>query len=647
MPGVTTRDPAVTLGSRTFIGLLLAQFTATFNDQATHMVAIFFASDLLTRYIQSPFIDKKAVVAIVTACFMAPFFVLSPLSGTLADRYSKRSIIVFWKVFEVLVMVLALGGLAIPAFVGEPGPSPALATLAAMIMIATVFLMGLHSTFFVPAKYGIMPEILDPSVLSRGNGFLEGTSFMAQIFGTSAGGILYAFLKSKISPGSMVPGEEWVIGLLLLVLAAIGTGTAALMTPVPAAAPDRKMTREWWGPLRTNLGILLGAKPLTLALIGVTFVAFMTLFLRQTLLYEAELRQDIQDKAAIVAEAEGQSKPLAKPTTPAKKARSKEAGGKELTWREKLSEALQESELQVALLIAIVGFGVGVGSVAAGYVSGDHVELGMVLPGAVGMIILTGLMTLWMASPKTLVLVLLLLGTSAGFVLVPLYTQLQHRAPRESKGNVIAAANFVYVCAGLVAVVLFYVSTFVLERVFGHLDAQMRVPRVLMFMTCGFTVLMLIALCLRQPDLLLRTALWIRRSCWRTPAVRGCEHLPAREPVIVSAKVCSVLDALQVSVTGDRYNQLVVIESAAAPGTSALRLMARLGGVLVLRETASAAAWQQAMHRGSQALANGDLTGVAWCPQETSAAVATQIQAMLDHWRNGRPGIVVIDVSAG
>ena len=58
--------------------------------------------------------------------------------------------------------------------------------------------MGTHSAFFIPAKYGMMPEMLHTSILSRGNGLLEGTSFVANILGTVLGGLLYGLVKSKV-----------------------------------------------------------------------------------------------------------------------------------------------------------------------------------------------------------------------------------------------------------------------------------------------------------------------------------------------------------------------------------------------------------------------------------------------------------------
>src|SRR5438105_15335270 len=103
-----------TLASRTFIGLLLAQFTATFNDQAIHMVAVFYSVDMLARFVELKWIDDKAVVAIVTACFITPFLLFSSYAGTLGDRYRKRSVLAFCEVAEVGSMLLALVGRRLP-----------------------------------------------------------------------------------------------------------------------------------------------------------------------------------------------------------------------------------------------------------------------------------------------------------------------------------------------------------------------------------------------------------------------------------------------------------------------------------------------------------------------------------------------------
>ncbi len=190
-------QPSPTLKSRSYVGLVISQFLAAFNDQASHIVAFFYATDMLVRYVNVPHLDTKAVVSIVTACFITPFFLFSPLAGVLADKYSKRSIIVAWKLAEVGIMALALVGFLLPHAAGLDIASALLAVASSVLLVSIVFLMGTHSAFFIPAKYGMMPEILDTSVLSRGNGFLEGTSFLANILGTVIGGLLYS-VKSKI-----------------------------------------------------------------------------------------------------------------------------------------------------------------------------------------------------------------------------------------------------------------------------------------------------------------------------------------------------------------------------------------------------------------------------------------------------------------
>src|SRR5262249_50686750 len=119
--------------------------------------------------------------------------------GYLADKYSKRNALVLWKVVEVAVTLCALFGF----WLGRQGGFPATGT---WVVLACVFLMGTHSAFFVPAKYGVMAEILTPRMLSRGNGVLESLSFLAIILGTVAGGVLSTQFR----------GHEYLIGVVLV-----------------------------------------------------------------------------------------------------------------------------------------------------------------------------------------------------------------------------------------------------------------------------------------------------------------------------------------------------------------------------------------------------------------------------------------------
>ena len=79
------------------------------------------------------------------ALFALPFILFSMSGGFLADRYSKRSVTIGVKVFEIFVMLLALAGLAAT----QP-----------YLTIGCVFLMAVHSAIFGPSKYGSLPELL-------------------------------------------------------------------------------------------------------------------------------------------------------------------------------------------------------------------------------------------------------------------------------------------------------------------------------------------------------------------------------------------------------------------------------------------------------------------------------------------------------
>src|SRR5436190_23968935 len=138
------------LRSRTFVGLLAAQFLAAFNDQALHAAAMFYA-------INTQALTERDAISLMPILFYAPWAIFCTIAGWLADRYSKRTSLVAWKLAEVGITAVALVGFAIdhPA-----GP---------WIVLACVFFMGTHSAFFVPAKYGVMPEILPPEQLSHGN----------------------------------------------------------------------------------------------------------------------------------------------------------------------------------------------------------------------------------------------------------------------------------------------------------------------------------------------------------------------------------------------------------------------------------------------------------------------------------------------
>ena len=225
------------LKSRTFIGLLVAQFLAAFNDQAIHASAMFFA-------INTQAFTEENAIGLMPILFYAPWAIFGTIAGWLADRYSKRNALVLWKIAEVGITAIALVGF----YLGRNGYPE----LGPYVVLATVFLMGTHSCFFVPAKYGVMPEILPHHQLSKGNGILESLSFLAVILGTVSGGVL----------SYLYQGQEVVVGIILLSLAIIGAVASFLIRKMPASNPTKPFPRYVYAPLVACIRVLLSTRAL-------------------------------------------------------------------------------------------------------------------------------------------------------------------------------------------------------------------------------------------------------------------------------------------------------------------------------------------------------------------------------------------------
>src|SRR5258708_4880093 len=92
---------------RGFWSLFITQFQGAFSDNALKWLVVFIITGMAMKSEQ-----RDRLVAVVGALFALPFIVFSMAGGFLADRFSKRSVTIGVKVFEIGVMFFALVGLA-------------------------------------------------------------------------------------------------------------------------------------------------------------------------------------------------------------------------------------------------------------------------------------------------------------------------------------------------------------------------------------------------------------------------------------------------------------------------------------------------------------------------------------------------------
>ena len=346
------------------LGLLAAQALGAFNDNAWKQIVVLLAMSSTASAAVS---QQKAALAQVV--LLIPLILFNLPGGMLADRYSKRRVIVATKGLELLLM---LAGTAVLLF--QPsGGIPALVILG---------LLGFQAALFGPSKYGILPEILPHEKLSAGNGLLEMWTNLAMIAGTVAGGgIVYLSIH-------LATGRSWLGGLALVAISAAGLIAALAIPAVPAARAEGGMAQT----LRIAVSAIRADRILRLAITGQIVVWSIASVV----------------PAAVMAYA---------------------------------MKTLGLAEWQSGFPMAAIAIGIGAGSLAAGRISGDKVEYGLVPLGALGLTLSTLAFSLIGPGLAGTILLMGLIGFSAGMVFVPLSALIQWRTPADRRGAVISVGH--------------------------------------------------------------------------------------------------------------------------------------------------------------------------------------------------------------
>src|SRR6059058_4658509 len=158
------------LRARRFLPLFATQFLGAFNDSLFKQAVVLF----VTYQLYSNPAKEFQFSAIAQGLFILPFFLFSALSGQLADDHDKAKLIRIIKFAEIGIMIIGGAGIM-------------LANIP--LMLAAVGLMGVHSTFFGPIKYAILPQHLRRDEVLGGTGLVEAGTYLAILGGTILAGI--------------------------------------------------------------------------------------------------------------------------------------------------------------------------------------------------------------------------------------------------------------------------------------------------------------------------------------------------------------------------------------------------------------------------------------------------------------------------
>jgi Major Facilitator Superfamily len=233
------------LKQRRFLPLFVTQLLGAFNDNL-------FKNAMVLFVVYGVYNDEKAEAlfsAVATAVFIIPFFLMSALAGQLADTRDKAQIIRIVKFCEILIMIVGGIGLVMAWF------GFAVTLVAIPLMMLALFAMGVHSTFFGPIKYAILPQHLKEDEVLGGTGLVEAGTYIAILLGTILAGVIEV---------------EWA-ALAVVITAIIGYFTGRQVPPAP---PEHTETGIDWHILRSSINLVkstLHIRKLYLAIASISF----------------------------------------------------------------------------------------------------------------------------------------------------------------------------------------------------------------------------------------------------------------------------------------------------------------------------------------------------------------------------------------
>ncbi len=460
------------LAQRRFAPFFWTQFLGAANDNLFK----FALTVLVTYQLQLDWLPPAQAGLAIGALFILPFLVFSATSGQLADKLDKAVLIRAVKTIEIGIMALAASGF----WHQQVG-----------LLLACVFLMGLHSTLFGPVKFAYLPQHLSERELTGGNGMVEMGTFVAILLGNVAGGLLVAIPSV---------GPHWVAAACLA-LAVAGRLTAQLVPRSPATDPGLAIN---WNPVAEtwrNLKLAHGNLVVFRSLLGISWMWFFgAVFLAQ---FPSFAKETLHGDAQVAS-----------------------------------------------LLLVVFSVGIGAGSLLCEGLSRRHVEIGLVPLGAIGMSVFA--VDLYFAShalPPSdafgvaafvarpahwrVMADLGLLALFAGLYSVPMYALIQLRAQPTHRARIIAANNILNA--------LFMIASSLIAG--ALLSAGYSVPQV--FLAVGLANAVVAGyIFLLVPEYLLRFIAFVATRCVYRFQVKGETHIPAEGAAVLVCNHVSFVDAI-------------------------------------------------------------------------------------------------------
>ncbi|MBB1334367.1 MULTISPECIES: MFS transporter [unclassified Pseudoalteromonas] len=529
------------LKSKRFLPLFVTQFFSALNDN------IYKQAVLLLLIFQTANVADGAFYANLAAgLFILPFFLFSGMAGQIAEKKEKSKLIRTVKLAEIPIMLVG---------------AVAISTQSVWLMLTTVFLTGLQSTFFGPLKYSILPQHVAADELTKANGLVESATFVAILIGTTFGTY---YITQTVGPT--------VICVAIISLAIIGYLSSRSIPISAANDPNLVFTFNIFSSTKSLFRVLNSqTESVGKSVLGISWFWFI---------------------GAIIL--------TALPNY--------------------VKYVMVGDELVVTSALVVFSLSIAIGSLLCEKLSRSRIELGIVPFGALlitlflyllsqepamsfyqlpseelftlSQILHTGDMYwhfIWMAG----------IGIASGFYTVPLYALIQQRTVESSRSRIIAANN--------VLNALFMVASAVLSIVTLSIFAW-TIPQ-LFLLLAGLNLLISVYIYTKVPEFFLRFAVYLLTICMYRVRTKGDHNIPSEGAAVLVSNHVSFVDWMFILAASPRPIRFMVFAPIYySPALHWLFKMAK--AIPIDSEKSNPQAFQEAFDEVAKALDNGELVGI-------------------------------------
>jgi MFS family permease len=227
------------LKNKGFVTLMLAQLISSIGDWLS-VIAIITMVGL--KWEASPM-----EVSLIILCLAVPMALLGPFTGTIADRFNRKTLMIVSDLVRAgLVLVLAFAGSLVTVYI-------------------CLFLVGMLSAIFVPAKNGKLKELIDQEKMKSAMSITSMIDSGTKVLGPLLSGILVSAFGTQLV--FFIDSGTFVVSALLLLALPKAAATIKNDSDEPKQASFKEDFLEGIRFIKGNRFLMVGISVLGISLL--------------------------------------------------------------------------------------------------------------------------------------------------------------------------------------------------------------------------------------------------------------------------------------------------------------------------------------------------------------------------------------------